>query len=36
MYLAYDRTSSNSAEANLLRDALDQRKGGELKVSMSL
>ena len=36
MYLAYNRTSSNSIEANLLRVTFDQRKGGDLKVNVSM
>jgi hypothetical protein len=36
MYLAYNRTSSISTEANLLRYPFDQRKGGDLKVNVSI
>ena len=36
MYLAYNRTSSNSIEANLLRNAFGQEKGGDLKVDVSI
>jgi hypothetical protein len=36
MYLTYNRTYSNSIEANLLRYTFDQREGGDLKVNVSI
>jgi len=36
MCLAYNRAYSNSIEAILLRRTFDQRKGGDIKLNMSI